>query len=132
MSGIAASRRSIRPAGNFARQDGQLHVRSIDATRWAARSPAVGRAAAALTIGDLSVLLDAFHNDLRSKTAVRVRHERLMDAVLSCRNASAAQLPALARDVEKTTGLGGEPGRQVADAARKLAAKGKSSGSAGG
>ena len=91
---------------------------------------AMRRTARALTIADLSILLDAFHADLRTKLAVRVRHERLMAEVLSCNSSSAAQLRALAKDVEAKTGLGGEPGRQVAYVARKVAAKGKPSGPA--
>ena len=98
--------------------------------RQPSKTAAMRRTAGALTIADLAILLDAFHADLRSKPAVRARHEKLMDAVLACNSSSAAQLRALAKDVAAKTGLGGEPGRQVAYVARKLAAKGKPSGPA--
>ncbi len=98
--------------------------------RQPSKTAAMRRTAGALTIADLAILLDAFHADLRSKSAVRARHEKLMDAVLACNSSSAAQLRALAKDVSAKTGLGGEPGRQVAYVARKLAAKGKPSGPA--
>ncbi len=117
---IAAQAAAVRPA----------RIDLLAQLRATTKTAAMRGTAAALTTGDLAVLLDAFHADLRSKTAVRVRHERLMDAVLSCNSASAAQLRALAKDVEKKTGLGGEPGRQVAYVARKLAAKGKPKGPA--
>ena len=98
--------------------------------RQPSKTAAMRRSAGALTIADLAILLDAFHADLRSKAAVRARHETLMNAVLACNSSSAAQLRALAKDVSAKTGLGGEPGRQVAYVARKLAAKGKPSGPA--
>ncbi len=98
--------------------------------RQPSKTAAMRRTAGALTIADLAILLDAFHADLRPKSAIRTRHEKLMDAVLACNSSSPAQLRALAKDVQSKTGLGGEPGRQVAYVARKLAAKGRPSGPA--
>lgn len=91
---------------------------------------AMRSAAAALTVADLAILLDAFHADRSTPAAVRVRHEELMAAILRCDAVSAANLKLLAKDVEAKTGLGGEPGRQVAFVARRLAAKGRPAGPA--
>ena len=80
--------------------------------------------AAALTVDDLSVLLDAFHADLGVAQAVRRRHATTLSGALRCDAGSPAALRALATDVEAKTGIGGEPGRQLAFVARTLAGKG--------
>lgn len=91
---------------------------------------AMRRTAGALTVADLALLLDTFHADRRTKTAVRLRHEALMAKVLTCTAAAPTHLRALAKDVAAKTGIGGEPGRLLAYVARKLAAKGRPTGPA--
>ena len=77
----------------------------------------------ALTVADLVSIVNAFHTGLGTAEAVRQRHLDLMSSILRCDAGSAAAARALAKDVEKASGLGGEPGKQGAFVARTLAAK---------